>query len=328
MEPTATSKRSNPLFQPWTHSREEDTADVAVYRPEGFAFPPSRGRDGFELRPDGSFVQRDIGPADATVAVTGRWKASVVTATFDDQAAEPTTLTLVSYDRDRLELRRPPEEGEAPTGPAGAARSCRLLDFDTAEIVVLQGDPPQYVLAVTGTMPYSNMEVTLAPVVYVRRPEFWDIEVIGCAAGVVLPAEAPFSVTLALTGATGTEGIEVVGACRTERLVLPPPEEAQLPCGDWSAFLDIQPPGPPVLRVRAICTFGTAGYTATLERREPQGFNPRDLLLDLTVTAPTGPVAQVISEVEVRYEEETTAGAFDTVTIVPDGISVPVRVVS
>ena len=36
------------IFRHWIRSREEDTGDIEVYRPEGFAFPPSFGRDGFE----------------------------------------------------------------------------------------------------------------------------------------------------------------------------------------------------------------------------------------------------------------------------------------
>ena len=34
----------------WFHSYEEDTEDAKVYRPKGFAFPPSRGRPGIEFR--------------------------------------------------------------------------------------------------------------------------------------------------------------------------------------------------------------------------------------------------------------------------------------
>lgn len=325
-EPVAsTDPQLNPLFQTWTHSREEDTHDVAVYRPDGFAFPPSFGRHGFQIRPGGTFVGRDIGPNDGTLETPGRWKADVVTASFDDPTLEPSTFTLVSYDQERLRLRRRSTDRPSPTGKGDAVHSCLLLDFDTAEILVLEGDPPHYVLAVSGTKPYFNMEVRLAPVVYVRQPDHWGIEVIGCAAGLVLPAEAPFSVTLPLAGAMGTEGIEVVGASRAQRLSVPSDAAPQLACGDWSAFLDLQPPGPPILRVRGSCTFATAGYTATLNRHEPQGFNPRDLLLDLTVTGPSGPAAQVITEVEVRYQEEVIRGGFDSVTILPNGTSVPVQ---
>lgn len=208
---------TNPLFQVWVHSREEDTDDVEVYRPQDFAFPPARGREGFQIRSDGTFVRRDIGPADGTVEVSGRWTAKVVQATFDDPGVEPSTLDLQSYDEERLELRRQPE----PTG--------------------YQPDPPG------------------------------------------------------------------------------------LPCDEWTAYLDLQPPGPALLRVRGVCTFPTAGYTASLERHRPQGFNPRDLLLDLTITEPSGPVAQVVTEAEARFEEEARRDQYDTVTILPDGVSIAVE---
>lgn len=53
------------------------------------------------------------------------------------------------------------------------------------------------------------------------------------------------------------------------------------------------------------CRFDTAGCSVELRRHEPQGINPRDLLLDCIVTPPDGPVAQVVAEVDVRYSEET-----------------------
>jgi hypothetical protein len=37
------------------------------------SLPPAFGRDGFEMCADGTFIQQDIGPADGTVQVPGRW---------------------------------------------------------------------------------------------------------------------------------------------------------------------------------------------------------------------------------------------------------------
>jgi hypothetical protein len=98
--------------------------------------------------------------------------------------------------------------------------------------------------------------------------------------------------------------------------------EAAGPCR-FTAVHDREPPGPAVLWVTGSCTFGTAGFTVELCRHEPQGINPRDLLLDLTITPPDGVVAQVVTTVDVRYEEQTDA-ELDTVTILPDGSSIPV----
>jgi hypothetical protein len=61
------------LFGVWLHSYEEDTETTTVYRTRGYAFPPSRGRDAVEFRPDGTFIEYGSGPDDRGQAVTGRW---------------------------------------------------------------------------------------------------------------------------------------------------------------------------------------------------------------------------------------------------------------
>lgn len=101
----------------------------------------------------------------------------------------------------------------------------------------------------------------------------------------------------------------------------------------FSATLNFGLPGPDVrpgvLRVEGECSFGTTGYAVELVRREPQGINPRDLLLDLVVTppAPGTVVAQVLTAYPVAYEEETTMH-LDTVTILPDGPSIDVQIIT
>jgi hypothetical protein len=104
--------------------------------------------------------------------------------------------------------------------------SCRLIDFDQAQIYTLESFSPQYVLHVSGTKPYLNMQVDLVPLVYIRQPEYWGIEVVGCLpGGIGLPATAPYTAWINLSGITGTEGIEVIGATRSEKLEVPPKEE-------------------------------------------------------------------------------------------------------
>ena len=61
------------LFQRWGHSFEEDKADVQVYRPAGYNFPRTRGRDGIEFRSDGGFIEWIVGRGDANEPVAGRW---------------------------------------------------------------------------------------------------------------------------------------------------------------------------------------------------------------------------------------------------------------
>jgi hypothetical protein len=229
----------------------------------------------------------------------------------------------------RAALRAPGAAALEPFTALPPAESVRRLDFERAEVVTLESDPPQFVLFVRGTKPYLNMEVELSPLAYVRQPEYWEIEVLGRLRGIGLPALAPYTASLRLAGVTGARGVEVVGATRRARFDVPPAPGAPGPSGrcTWQAQLDRQSPGPATLRVRGECEFPTAGFRVTLRRHEPQGINPRVLLLDKVVRPPTGPVAQVVTRVEVRYEEVTTAG-FDFVTILPDGDTIRVEEVA
>jgi hypothetical protein len=97
-------------------------------------------------------------------------------------------------------------------------------------------------------------------------------------------------------------------------------------CRDWTAVLDRRPPGPAGLLVHGTCNFDTAGFSVELRRVEPQGINPKDLLLERIEHSPTGVVAQVVTDVDVEYSEETDAD-FETVTILPDGLTIDVQVV-
>ena len=57
----------------WVHSHEEDRPGQTVYRPASYPFPPSRGRGGFDLNPDGTLALFGPGPTDQTVEKPGRW---------------------------------------------------------------------------------------------------------------------------------------------------------------------------------------------------------------------------------------------------------------
>ena len=61
------------LQKRWMHSHEEDTNTRMVFRPSTFRFPPSRGRIGFELKADGTYVDIGIAPADGTLETQGSW---------------------------------------------------------------------------------------------------------------------------------------------------------------------------------------------------------------------------------------------------------------
>jgi hypothetical protein len=102
------------------------------------------------------------------------------------------------------------------------SESCRRIEFEKAEVHpgIVSGT---YILVVTGTAPCMNMRVRLEPLVYVKQPEYWGIEVIGClTGGICLPAVRPFTESIPLAGITGTEGIEVIGATHTQKIDVPP----------------------------------------------------------------------------------------------------------
>ncbi len=61
------------LYQHWMHSYEEDTESEMVYRPAAFAFPPSRGRTGFEFSPGGVCTVIGIAPTDGSQKSDCRW---------------------------------------------------------------------------------------------------------------------------------------------------------------------------------------------------------------------------------------------------------------
>jgi hypothetical protein len=151
--------------------------------------------------------------------------------------------------------------------------SSRLIDFDRAEIVTLDSLPPRHVLKVTGVKPFLNMKVDLVPLVFIRQPEYWGIEVVGRLRGIGLPALAPYTVSTPLDGFVGTQGIEVIGATRSEKIKVPG-GVSTLGCSDWSAVHDRRPPGPAVLLVRGKCRFPISGFSVKLKRHEPQGINP------------------------------------------------------
>jgi hypothetical protein len=112
-----------------------------------------------------------------------------------------------------------------------ASESTRVIDFDRTNIITLESFPPQYLLVVSGTKPYSNMTVRLSPLTYIRQPEYWGIEVVGqLPGGIGLPAFAPYEVSLPLAGIMGTVGVEVIGATRSKKLDLDG-EPAPIPDG-------------------------------------------------------------------------------------------------
>jgi hypothetical protein len=95
------------LFKSWGHSREEDADGLTIYRPSGFAFPLSRGRDWIEFRPDGGVLHLGSGPDDRSRAVAGSW-ASVghdILEVRRPAETAPRRMTVVYCDAHVLKVR-------------------------------------------------------------------------------------------------------------------------------------------------------------------------------------------------------------------------------
>lgn len=95
-------------------------------------------------------------------------------------------------------------------------------------------------------------------------------------------------------------------------------------CTNWYASHDRMPGREPTLHVTGDCTCPTPGYTVELTVAEPQGINPRDLLLRLELTPPTDVVPDVQTPCPVRFDWPTTA-TYDTVSIIDVAAGIPVE---
>ncbi|WP_327000844.1 hypothetical protein OHA72_37730 [Dactylosporangium sp. NBC_01737] len=93
------------LARRWGHSFEEDHDDVRVYRPADHPFPPARGRDGLDLRPDGTYVDIGVGRGDAGSARPGTWRADGGRLRLTPDAGGERSVQIVLVAPDRLELR-------------------------------------------------------------------------------------------------------------------------------------------------------------------------------------------------------------------------------
>jgi hypothetical protein len=99
--------------------------------------------------------------------------------------------------------------------------SCKPIDFTRAFVRTVDTPPWDRYLVVSGFKPSSSTEVVLSPVTYIRQPEYWEIDVLGCVRTIGMPVLTPYTATLRLGGTVGTKGIEVVGANHSLRIDIP-----------------------------------------------------------------------------------------------------------
>jgi|SRR5215204_2627055 len=91
----------------WVHSHEEDTDDEMVFRPADRPFPPSRGREAFEFRPDGTYAETSPGPVDVPETSTGSWSLEGDQLMLEGEGARPhRILEITAAEADRLTIRK------------------------------------------------------------------------------------------------------------------------------------------------------------------------------------------------------------------------------
>ncbi len=93
------------LYGYWVHSVEEDDFSLRtqVYRPETYALPPSRGRDGFEIKEDGILIAHPIAPSEGSSSFRGKWRLDGDELTFFTDS-DTSRFKIVSLTRDKLVL--------------------------------------------------------------------------------------------------------------------------------------------------------------------------------------------------------------------------------
>lgn len=92
----------------WLHAHEEDHGDTLVFRPNTYAFPPSRGRTGFRIEAGGVLTQYDIAPTDGLEERRGKWQLDGTTfrATFPEKNSTDYSLRVLSLTPERMEAIR------------------------------------------------------------------------------------------------------------------------------------------------------------------------------------------------------------------------------
>jgi hypothetical protein len=93
------------LLGSWVHSHEESREEL-VLRPAETKMPPSRGRQTYEFRGDGTFEEGGPGPTDRTETTSGRWSIDGDTLLLTYQDDRPDQAFHVVPGAKRLALRR------------------------------------------------------------------------------------------------------------------------------------------------------------------------------------------------------------------------------
>jgi hypothetical protein len=98
------------IFKYWLHSYEDKSEkDIEIYRPKSYPFKRSRGRKGFEIKPNGEFISYDIAAANGYDINIGQWKfeePNQLEVTFSEQEKINSKFIILSCDENILKIRK------------------------------------------------------------------------------------------------------------------------------------------------------------------------------------------------------------------------------
>lgn len=97
------------VFGEWRHAYEEDKNGIAVYRSIDYSFAPSRGREGFEIKQDGTFSKIATGQEDASETITGEWTQKgdkLIKISFEDNEHSPQKIEITESKEGILKVRK------------------------------------------------------------------------------------------------------------------------------------------------------------------------------------------------------------------------------
>jgi hypothetical protein len=98
------------LWGVWVHSHEEDYAGNLVFRNPDFDFPPSRGREKYDIKSDGELMYYGLAANDAHgESVRGTWRAidaRTLEIFFPDESIKSFGFELVEITPSRLVVKK------------------------------------------------------------------------------------------------------------------------------------------------------------------------------------------------------------------------------
>ena len=92
----------------WIHSYEEDEGNKSVYRPKSYEFPPSRGRDGFQIKQNGEIIFKTIGETDTPQLILGNFQIkdqNNLHIEFKNSSMSK-VMTIISCEKDLLVIEK------------------------------------------------------------------------------------------------------------------------------------------------------------------------------------------------------------------------------